>query len=89
MSIRHEEGKCALSEGVLAEIDAKGGDTLARQAYLVLREGIILGRYQEGERLAEQRLAQELAIPRFHCVKPFPNLRWKVLSRLFRDGVRS
>lgn len=74
MSIRHEEGKCTLSVGVPVEIDVKGADTLARQAYLVLREGIILGRYREGERLAEQRLAQELAISRVPLREALPQL---------------
>ena len=56
------------------EIDAIRTDTLARQAYLELREGIILGRYREGERLAEQRLAQELAISRVPLREALPQL---------------
>ncbi len=69
-----------------ARVSPDGGtnhtDTLARQAYLALREGIILGRYREGARLAEQRLAQDLAISRVcRCGKRSPNLKWKASCR--------
>ena len=57
-----------------AEDDANRVDTLARQAYLALREGIILGRYREGARLAEQRLAQQLAISRVPLREALPQL---------------
>jgi DNA-binding GntR family transcriptional regulator len=56
------------------ELDAGRSDTLARQAYLALREGIILGRYREGERLAEQRLAEELAVSRVPLREALPQL---------------
>jgi len=58
----------------LAELDANRSDTLARQAYLALREGIILGRYREGERLAEQRVAEELAVSRVPLREALPQL---------------
>jgi DNA-binding GntR family transcriptional regulator len=69
-----KEGKGNSSVRVTAKLDANGVDTLARQAYLALREGIILGRYREGERLAEQRLAQELAISRVPLREALPQL---------------
>ncbi|HEV7788043.1 MAG TPA: GntR family transcriptional regulator, partial [Pseudonocardia sp.] len=37
-------------------------DSLSRQIYAALREGIIRGRYPQGSRLTEQRLAEELAV---------------------------
>jgi DNA-binding GntR family transcriptional regulator len=64
-----------------AELDSNRSDTLARQAYLALREGIILGRYREGERLAEQRLAEELAVSRVPLREAFPQLEMEGFVR--------
>lgn len=49
-------------------------ESLSRQAYLALREGIILGRYPQGSRLAEQRLAEELQISRVPLREAVPQL---------------
>jgi DNA-binding GntR family transcriptional regulator len=49
-------------------------ESLSRQAYLALREGIILGRYVQGSRLAEQRLAEELQISRVPLREAVPQL---------------
>ena len=68
------KGKYALNVRVTTESESVRTDTLARQAYLALREGIILGRYREGERLAEQRLAQELAVSRVPLREALPQL---------------
>ena len=69
-----DEGKYSLNLRATTESDTTRTDTLARQAYLALREGIILGRYREGERLAEQRLAQELAVSRVPLREALPQL---------------
>jgi DNA-binding GntR family transcriptional regulator len=49
-------------------------DSLSRQAYLELRRGIILGRYPQGSRLAEQRLAEELDVSRVPLREAVPQL---------------
>lgn len=49
-------------------------DSLARQVYLALREGIILGRYPQGSRLIEQRLAEELDVSRVPLREAVPQL---------------
>lgn len=49
-------------------------DSLSKQAYLALREGIILGRYPQGSRLAEQRLAEELEVSRVPLREAVPQL---------------
>jgi DNA-binding GntR family transcriptional regulator len=49
-------------------------DSLSQQAYASLREGIILGRYPQGSRLAEQRLAEELQISRVPLREAVPQL---------------
>ncbi len=49
-------------------------DSLSRQAYLALREGIITGRYPQGSRLAEQRLAEELDVSRVPLREAVPQL---------------
>ncbi len=53
------------------------GDTkvsLSTQIYLSIRDGIILGRYPQGSRLAEQRLAQELEVSRIPLREAVPLL---------------
>jgi DNA-binding GntR family transcriptional regulator len=49
-------------------------DSLARQTYFELRRGIILGRYPQGSRLAEQRLAEELDVSRVPLREAVPQL---------------
>lgn len=49
-------------------------DSLARQTYLELRRGIILGRYKQGSKLAEQRLANELDVSRIPLREAVPQL---------------
>ena len=49
-------------------------DSLSRHAYFALREGIILGRYPQGSRLAEQKLAEELQISRVPLREAVPQL---------------
>ncbi len=48
--------------------------SLSKSIYLSLREGIILGRYPQGSRLAEQRLAQELNVSRIPLREAVPLL---------------
>ncbi|HET6501048.1 MAG TPA: GntR family transcriptional regulator [Amycolatopsis sp.] len=49
-------------------------DSLSRQIYDRLREGIIRGRYPQGSRLAEQRLAAELEVSRVPLREAVPLL---------------
>jgi DNA-binding GntR family transcriptional regulator len=49
-------------------------DSLSRQIYARLREGIIRGRYPQGSRLAEQRLAEELQVSRVPLREAVPLL---------------
>ena len=49
-------------------------DSLARQTYLALREGIIRGDYPQGTRLLEQRLADELSVSRVPLREAVPLL---------------
>ncbi|GAA3387682.1 GntR family transcriptional regulator [Cryptosporangium minutisporangium] len=49
-------------------------ESLSRQIYATLREGIIRGQYAQGSRLAEQRLAQELAVSRVPLREAVPLL---------------
>jgi DNA-binding GntR family transcriptional regulator len=49
-------------------------DSLSRQIYATLREGIIRGRYPQGSRLAEQRLAEELQVSRVPLREAVPVL---------------
>ena len=49
-------------------------DSLSRQIYAALREGIIRGRYPQGSRLAEQRLAEELEVSRVPLREAVPLL---------------
>jgi len=48
--------------------------SLSSQIYLSIRDGIILGRYPQGSRLAEQRLAQELEVSRIPLREAVPLL---------------
>jgi DNA-binding GntR family transcriptional regulator len=47
---------------------------LSRQAFLALRERIILGHYPQGSRLSEQRLAAELGVSRVPLREALPHL---------------
>ncbi|EXG80696.1 GntR family transcriptional regulator [Cryptosporangium arvum] len=49
-------------------------ESLSRQIYATLREGIIRGQYAQGSRLAEQRLAEELAVSRVPLREAVPLL---------------
>jgi DNA-binding GntR family transcriptional regulator len=49
-------------------------ESLSRQIYAMLREGIIRGRYPQGSRLAEQRLAQEFQVSRVPMREAVPRL---------------
>ena len=49
-------------------------DSLSRRIYATLREGIIRGRYPQGSRLAEQRLAEELQVSRVPLREAVPVL---------------
>lgn len=49
-------------------------ESLSRQIYASLREGIIRGRWAQGSRLAEQRLAEELAVSRVPLREAVPLL---------------
>jgi DNA-binding GntR family transcriptional regulator len=49
-------------------------ESLSRQIYAMLREGIIRGRYPQGSRLAEQRLAQEFQVSRVPMREAVPQL---------------
>lgn len=62
----------AVQERALVETAQK--DSLARQVYLALREGIILGSYPQGSRLIEQRLAGELDVSRVPLREAVPQL---------------
>lgn len=48
--------------------------SLSTQIYLSIREGIIMGRYPQGSRLAEQRLAEELQVSRIPLREAVPLL---------------
>ena len=48
--------------------------SLSSQIYLSIREGIILGRYPQGSRLTEQRLAQEFEVSRIPLREAVPLL---------------
>jgi DNA-binding GntR family transcriptional regulator len=58
-------------------------ESLARQAYLAVREGIILGRYPQGSRLTEQRLAEELRVSRVPLREAVPQLEMHGFVRTF------
>lgn len=49
-------------------------ESLSRQAYLAIREGIIRGAYPQGSRLAEARLAKELEVSRVPLREAVPQL---------------
>ncbi len=56
------------------ELTRRRADPLSRQIYDRLREGIIRGRYPQGSRLAEQRLAEELEVSRVPLREAVPLL---------------
>lgn len=58
-------------------------ESLSRQAYLALSEGIIRGRYPQGARLAEQRLAEELEVSRVPLREAVPQLEMDGFVRTF------
>lgn len=58
-------------------------ESLAQQVYLALREGIILGRYPQGSRLTEQRLAEELEVSRVPLREAVPQLEMHGFVRTF------
>ena len=62
--------------GVVGEVagGVGGKASLSAQIYQAIREGIILGRYPQGSRLAEQRLAAELAVSRIPLREALPLL---------------
>ena len=63
-------------------------DSLSRHAYDKLRHGIITGRYAQGSRLAEQRLAEELDISRVPLREAVPLLEMDGFVRTFpRKGA--
>jgi DNA-binding GntR family transcriptional regulator len=66
------------SESPLLSVSDGGPDAraepLSTQIYRRLREGIIRGRYPQGSRLAEQRLAQELEVSRVPLREAIPLL---------------
>ncbi|WP_216364320.1 GntR family transcriptional regulator [Subtercola boreus] len=57
---------------VLSETGRKS--SLSQQTYFELRRRIILGRYPQGSRLAEQRLAEELEVSRVPLREAVPQL---------------
>jgi DNA-binding GntR family transcriptional regulator len=54
---------------------AEPRESLSRQIYATLREGIIRGRYPQGSRLAEQRLAREFQVSRVPMREAVPQLQ--------------
>jgi DNA-binding GntR family transcriptional regulator len=58
-------------------------DSLSRQIYASVREDIIRGRYPEGSRLAEQRLAQEMDVSRVPLREAVPQLERDGFVRTF------
>jgi DNA-binding GntR family transcriptional regulator len=54
--------------------DEERPESLSRQIYAMLREGIIRGRWAQGSRLAEQRLAQEFQVSRVPMREAVPLL---------------
>jgi DNA-binding GntR family transcriptional regulator len=61
----------AMSETVAAP---EKRDSLSKQIYASLREGIIRGHYPQGSKLAEQRLAEELEVSRVPLREAVPLL---------------
>ncbi|QNK83297.1 GntR family transcriptional regulator [Nakamurella sp. PAMC28650] len=57
--------------------------SLSSQIYLSIREGIILGRYPQGSRLTEQRLAQEFEVSRIPLREAVPLLEMHGFVRTF------
>jgi DNA-binding GntR family transcriptional regulator len=73
----------------IRSIDPDGGgqaekpDSLSRQIYAILREDIIRGRYKQGSRLAEQRLAEEMQVSRVPLREAVPLLETDGFVRTF------
>jgi DNA-binding GntR family transcriptional regulator len=65
-----------MAQPIEPDADAKSArpDSLSRQIYDRLREGIIRGQYPQGSRLAEQRLAAELQVSRVPLREAVPLL---------------
>ena len=63
--------------------DGTKPDSLSRQIYARLREDIIRGRYPEGSRLAEQRLAEDLEVSRVPLREAVPLLEMDGFVRTF------
>jgi DNA-binding GntR family transcriptional regulator len=57
-----------------ASVDNARPDPISRQIYDTLREGIIRGRYPQGSKLTEQRLAEELEVSRVPLREAVPLL---------------
>ncbi len=65
-----------MAQPIESDTDPKSArpDSLSRQIYSRLREGIIRGRYPQGSRLAEQPLAEELEVSRVPLREAVPLL---------------
>jgi DNA-binding GntR family transcriptional regulator len=68
------KGAYRMAVEIAAPTDAGRKKSLSRQTYLELRRGIILGRYPQGSRLAEQKLAEELDVSRVPLREAVPQL---------------
>lgn len=66
----------------LADVQDKP-DSLSRQIYATLREEIIRGKYPEGTRIAEQRIAQEMDVSRVPLREAVPQLERDGFVRTF------
>ncbi|MCU1528835.1 MAG: transcriptional regulator, GntR family, partial [Frondihabitans sp.] len=67
-------------------IDTADGDrpeSLSRQAYNTIREGIIRGEYPQGSRIAEARIAAELQMSRVPLREAVPQLEQEGFVRTF------
>lgn len=58
-------------------------DSLSKQAYAAIREGIIRGEYPQGSRLAEARIAAELQMSRVPLREAVPQLEQEGFVRTF------
>jgi DNA-binding GntR family transcriptional regulator len=64
----------AAESAAVPVVGASRPESLSQQIYSQLREGIIRGRYPQGSRLAEQRLAEELQVSRVPLREAVPLL---------------
>jgi DNA-binding GntR family transcriptional regulator len=71
-----------MSQGA-AESSGEKRDSLSRQIYSTLREEIIRGRYPQGTRLPEQRIAEELEVSRVPLREAVPLLEMDGFVRTF------